>query len=664
MAWEIGAVEFDPIYGGLPGGGIEEPPPIVGGEPPPVVGGGESSDPPAGEAPPPPSAPAPGAGGPISSSPRIHFREDYDILGAARIKGSRSTIDIQSEGPEDTFNTFDYRFAQNFATKEWAGHDQYVNDADLDELGEEERTQVDFPFIRDPGTASWAVEKRSSFHTLRSYPLTFSLDAPRNIDRVDIGDIIGVSYYGGIGGAWINEPFFVHAVRYQLAELRYVIKARRLVQLAGFAEASFDYDLGNWAFNSRVGPFFVASSRQVFLIMKDTREAAETKLFALRWTPGTTTFDIVGTFTALPNAIGSFDVHRDGNFLHVATQEANTGRVAYHSFSLMTGEWVTLNEQVTASNSNGDYGVSITVRSGTETLAGQVLVFYHSDRSGGYTRTAAKWRTVVEPFFTVTWSSALAIGDPGATGTHLNIGRAITGDEDRVHFIYGREETGDVASTQDFQIRTLNGDNTLGAQTEFQGTGLLGYSATGIVGDYTKFIRPEDAAEEEEEPTETCGCENCATSLTPIEPTTGPLTIAASIMWGGAPVIFFWTDADNLGDDEYYAELSVNGIGSYSVLAKYPAIALKYLRGQVHAVIGDTSTGAVYKAVTTPFTTAEVDPPYATEPTNTAVGPAYGSSTPIQMVGADVAEIDGRLWLIHVSTGGGPGFHFDVSPVS
>lgn len=657
MAWEIGAIEYDPIYGGLPGAGIEEPPPIVGGAPP-----EESTEPPPVDSPAPPATPAvpSGSGGPITELPRLHFREDYDILGAARIKGSRSTIEIESSAPDDTFNIFDYRFAPNFSTKEYAGHGQYVNNSDLDELEEEERTTVDFPFIRDPATAAWAVEKRASFHTLRSYDLRFSLDAPRNIDRVDIGDIIGVSYYGGIGGPWINEPFFVRSVRYMLAELRYVVRARRFIS-SGFAEAAFAFSLGDWAYNSRVGPFFVAGSRQVFLIMMDTREAADTKLFVLRWSPGATTFDIVGTFTALANGIGSFDVHRDGNFLHVATQEVTTGRVAYHSFSLLTSEWVTLNELVQASNSNGDCGVSITVRSGTETLDGQVLVWYMADRSGGYTRTAAKWRTVVEPFFTVFWTTALAIGDPGATGTNLKIGRAIAGLEDRVHFIYGREETGDVASTKDFQIRTLRGDNTLAANIEFQATGLLGYSADAIVGDYVTFYRPAES-EEQEPDTDDCGCEDCAADLAPLE-TTGDFVIAAPIMWGGNPVVFIWTDADDLGEEDYFIELSTTGVGSYSLLAQFPAIALRYLRGKIHALMGDLSpSSAVYKTVSSPFTTAEVNPPYATQPSATQVGISYGS--PIQMVGVDMAEIDGRLWRIFVTTAGGPGFHFEIEPAT
>lgn len=653
MSWDIGAIE-SAIGGGIPGGGVDPPEEIPAPEP------GASATPDLGV---------------VASTPALRYRETYDILGAASIKGSRSTIDIVSSALTETFNTVDYRYAECYATHQFAGHGQHINEEDLAELGEEERTDLELKFVRDPTTARWAARQRARFFTLRSYDLEFSLDAPRNIDRIEIGDTIGIDYYGGIGGAWVNEPFFVYGIRYMLDELRYVIRARRIIPEEEVAEASSDVTIGRWAYNSRVGPFFESGSRSIFLVLLDTRVAGTKSLVVLRSTDLGATFDPAGTFTALANDIGSFDVHRVGTTLHVATQEAVTGRVAYHTFGLLTSEWTLLNQERYAGNAFGDYGVSITVRSG-----GGQLIWFQTARAtitsttwpaapGDYKRTAATWRNPVDD----TWSTPIEIGDPSSaassfTGPHAyhgsvhdNVGRAAAGDNDVVRFVYGRTEPLDVASTPDFQVQRLSGANILGPNVEFQFTGLSGYSAQFVAGDYSVFRAPsmDSGGPVVTEPL--CGCESCITT-SPLPDTGGDLWIAVPIGYGMNPVIYFWRDSDTLDIPHHYAELSTTIVPQHVFEAIYPAIALRYIQGRLYGLFGDVGTNpthAVLKNVISPFTTVDVDPPYASEPHDDQVGPDYPSPGFIQMVGMDMGEINGHLWLFHVSTAGGVGFHFE-----
>lgn len=150
------------------------------------------------------------------------FTEAHDILRF--VNGSE--VEITPSQPDETFNTFNYSFAKNFATGNYALHDTYENLDDMGELGGHiEELPVNFEFIRDPATALWAIHQWASYFTLRSYRCELSVQAVGNVDKIDLGKSIGVTYYGGLGGAWINKEFLIYGIQFVLSELRYIVRA-------------------------------------------------------------------------------------------------------------------------------------------------------------------------------------------------------------------------------------------------------------------------------------------------------------------------------------------------------------------------------------------------------------------------------------------------------
>jgi hypothetical protein len=160
------------------------------------------------------------------------FTETLDILGASESgDGSRSAIEITSSQPEETINQFKYSFAKNFATGEYENVDIYDNATDQAELGELESQDIEFPFVREVNTARWAIETRARYYTLRSYQVELSLDLPRYAERVELARSLGVTYYGGIGGRWLNKEFVCYGLQYQWDQLRLVVRGIARVAL-------------------------------------------------------------------------------------------------------------------------------------------------------------------------------------------------------------------------------------------------------------------------------------------------------------------------------------------------------------------------------------------------------------------------------------------------
>jgi len=144
----------------------------------------------------------------------------------------------------------------------------------------------------------------------------------------------------------------------------------------------------------------------------------------------------------LTNEIFSLWAVKDGTHIHIVTQEAVTGRVAYHDFNTGSDTYTTNNEQVDAATSATDdeMGCSIALRSD-----GDVIVIY-SEASATGVQWARREATV--------WTLA----DLGGTDTHAGV--LVLGSSDRIHALYV-----DNVSTE-VQSRTIRSDNTLSTETQ------------------------------------------------------------------------------------------------------------------------------------------------------------------------------------------------------
>ena len=133
---------------------------------------------------------------------------------------------------------------------------------------------------------------------------------------------------------------------------------------------------------------------------------------------------------------------KDGTHIHIVTQEAVTGRVAYHDFNTGTDTWTTENEQIDASTSAADdeMGCSIALRSD-----GDVVVIYSEDSA-----TGVQWAREEGAGWT--------LADLGGSDTHAGV--LVLGSSDRIHALYVD------FSALDVQSRTIRSDNSLSTETQ------------------------------------------------------------------------------------------------------------------------------------------------------------------------------------------------------
>lgn len=573
----------------------------------------------------------------VESNPdRQVFTEAHDILRySGRSYRQKSELDITIRQPtrSELFNTFDVEYLANHGNGQWAGSYPYVNQPDLDEYGKALTKPLKQKFIRELATSQWSAQQTARYHTLRSYRANYSIGAVGNVERLGLAELHGITYYGAPGGHWINKELLPYYIRFIANELRYEIESVHLALVEPPVSDGVVLPGGVWAANSRVGPFYEETRRYVFGMFKKHATSAEMMAIRTANYRDFTEMDDAG-FTALANEIGSFDTHRVGNTLHVATQEEITGRVAYHAFSLSSSRWTTFNEQVLASTSHADCGVSIGVNSSSK-----VFVSYQSDRDlrtgQYYKRISYKVRNSAG-----SWSPQTQIGDPDSAVSsvlpvglayggqvHDTTGRGIAGREDRIRFIWARAEPADVANTPDLWTQTLNADGSLGPSQEFQFTGGLGLTAVHAVGDYVTFDY------------------------------LGDLWIAAPIAFDVLkPHLYFFKDQDDGTTPEKIIALSSTPALTHNGTASMPSIAVKWLNGQLHALFqtgqGVLETWAVYKTVDPPFASTDVEPSWDGQPRALQAGPTWGAGG-LQMAAADFATVGGKLWMFAFYSAGG-----------
>jgi hypothetical protein len=235
---------------------------------------------------------------------------------------------------------------------------------------------------------------------------------------------------------------------------------------------------GLWANNSRVGPHF-SDGKEVACIFKDYDS---NKLLAQWSVDGGVTWTEVRT-AAFTNTIDSFDSHHilDSDVIHVAVQEATTGRVSYSVFNLASGTWTTDNQTVTSSVTSfgGTATVSMAVLSGGD----PIIAYYGTPESvlgTDRSRIVSKRKT------SGSWAAEQAWGDVGQAQSN-DLGRLVPTASNRAYLIHSVSPGYFVGSTPDFQLQILKSDGTLSAITVFHFSGLLGTVTSWFMGNYAVY---------------------------------------------------------------------------------------------------------------------------------------------------------------------------------
>lgn len=547
-----------------------------------------------------------------------------------------------------TYNRYLYRRARNYATDQWGAEEVYDNTADQEVLGEVEQLQVDFHSIRDEDAALIQIAERSGWEDQEAHRIRLQLDAKTHLTDIDLLKPFKWTHYGGLAtGGWVDELFIPYRVKLVIDKpLIYDIDAiRRPIVVPPIPQI---ITIGAWTWNSRVGPEYLTTVRRAYLWFADDRFGLK-KLVVLG-TNADGDFDPAddGVFPMLDNEIGSHDGIFVGTMLHLVTQEKVTGRAAYSRFNGANGQWEILNQTILASNSHGDYGITLDVQEpsglvtvmlqGDREFSSGFLAFPASGPAGFYQRAYVTTRQS-----NGTWTTLEMMGDPadaeaqiwfpiwgdpnynGAVDIHT--GRAKAGLANRVHFVFSRVEPGDVASTPDFMVQTLRADGTLSDAYEWEMTvGLGGNSAPFLGGQPERF-----------------------------EDENGDMLIAFPIGKLTEPKLVLWQDVDNPTAPYRIIILSTVEVQPDTFGARWAPIGVKEFDGTLHILHGTrsgaTEEWAAYKTLEAPFATAEVEPSYSGSPRDIVAGAIFPNNGYARH-GFDIKRLrDGHTYLFKVTSG-------------
>lgn len=377
------------------------------------------------------------------------------------------TIDQTLANP--VYNVIRYQFDRNYADREWGFEKSFVNDTDQIAIGEDIELPVELWFARDKDTAANVAADIASYFDLTSFRISLDLPAPWVVDTLELARLIGVTHYGGIeqsGEGYVNQEFKITGLDLDVDNLRYRVDAIIRRGIPAVSEGVFE---GNWANNSIVGPYmprtgtfygvFIEGSATPFnkLIVVVSTD------FGLHWTQA----DSVNR-PELTNIITSFDSYWDEGkdlLLEIATQEAVTGRVAYHRFDMAQGRWKILDDEVVASPG---VGAGIPFVSITKTRQSKKLViFYRDDDVAGASDPFLFRQKAVIKLLGGTWGTPFFVGSENCQGSYFG-NRVVAGKEDLIHFFYMfRGSNLEGYGTERIEDRFLTLDNTGSSLGEF-----------------------------------------------------------------------------------------------------------------------------------------------------------------------------------------------------
>lgn len=350
-----------------------------------------------------------------------------------------------------------------------------------------------------------------------------------------------------------------------------------------------------------------------------------------------------GVFPELANVIDSFDSVRFADKIHAVTQERNTGRVAYHVFNMATQQWETVNQLVLASNSDGDTGCTICVRT-----SGEPLVIFMGDRVAksalvfdGMTIAGAGdyRRAYLSRLVSGSWTSPAMVATPDdLEGTfypegfnfggnvHVRVGRAIAEADDWMRTVFTVDVPGDVANTPELYSQRLRPDNTLTVTDKVKLTLSTWYTTTHVVGQPCVFEY-----------------EGTAYTVVPVGFTHHPR-------------LFIWEGTGTPGPDTREIELADETtnvqVQPDSFCTLNPPISCHFFKDKIRVVWGTRKAGTAewtaYKTISPPFTT--LDPSSLTEPRNDQAGVTWPTGNYARQ-GVEFASIGPDDYMFKVATG-------------
>lgn len=547
-----------------------------------------------------------------------------------------------------TFNRYRYRSAFKPAEDQWGRESTFDNSADQEEMGEVQELQVDFYAVSDETVAANCIAERSRWESIAAQRMHFQLDLPSHLDKIELLKPIKVSHYGGLeDGGWIDQLFIPYRIAqdYQGMVIGVDCIRRPIITIP-----VPQLHIGNWAWNHRGGPEYLTSRKRLYQVFRDNR-SANNKMIVLGSNSAGEMIPVDdGIYPATANVIRSSDSVWYENKAHIITQEETTGRVAYTRFNGTSGVYEVLNQTILASNSDGDVGVTLDVQD----PSGRVTAIFYGDRefSSGFAAfpAAGPAGDYRRAYMSVrqdngTWAAPVMLGDPSAHSAtlwfpiwgsayyngavHVNIGRAIRGENNRVHHIFSISEPGDVANTPDFYIQTLRTDGTLSAAFEWQFTGGGGNSSVFLGGDPCSF---EDGD--------------------------GQFWLAMPIGELTQPKVMLWKDKDNPTVPDNTILLSTAETPPDTFGTRCVSIGVRYLEGQLHILHATrapaTEEWAAYKTVSAPFSTAICDPSYTAGARDVQCGARWPATT-YGGHGFDIKRLtDGNVYIFK-ATGGTAG---------
>lgn len=413
------------------------------------------------------------------------------------------------------FNQLPYQYKPNFAANTWIG-DKYDNEADQEYLGKiKDDEMLNLFFVRDATTAAAVVARRAQYLDLDSFRFEGTIPLIPVIDKLELGDIVSIDHFGGIkAGGYAGTQFKILELSQHIDSLTYRFKGirRRLpppsmvetyedntgnggnggstVGDDGVAVSARQGIDGDTARNARCGPFYNDVEGELFAIFKRPTGFGLMAWFTQNY--GVTWLERDQANAPTPtNILSSFDAFKQGDELHVATQESTSGRVAYHVFNMVSKTWTTVDNEVVASTDRiSDCTVSIECRN----VGLEPVVYFQGDRElvGGiyYHRG---WYSILQGG---SWSiPVMATPTPnaylGRPSSHCLITRVCAGRENRMHFYYEVDPADRwVSWSPDIWVQSMDQALSLGGRIGLYVTS-ISYHAGINIGDIKVFHNRE-----------------------------------------------------------------------------------------------------------------------------------------------------------------------------
>lgn len=290
-----------------------------------------------------------------------------------------------------TYNRIRYSFGLNKATNQWAQEKVWDNTVDQTALKKVTEILMALHAVEESTVALDVIEDRGGYYDLGAYVFECDLPAPLVITKLELGELVGITHYAGIGGAYENVEFKIMSITLDLDALKFRIRAIRRIQ---FTHPGATLS-GEWTHNSRVGPHQGLGTEEWYGVFRDP---ANFKKIIVKKRTGDGAFMPVGAsaMVQLTNIIGSHDSHPFGQYIHIAVQEYVTGRVSYWRLDMATDTFDIINSEVKASNDIGSGLGTVVCSVAVIETSGKVVIAYDSDREtvGGVIRQRAAFKVM------------------------------------------------------------------------------------------------------------------------------------------------------------------------------------------------------------------------------------------------------------------------------